>query len=260
MTLDANGVTQPCVWLVGAGPGDPELLTIKAWRVLTQADVVLVDDLVDARITDGLSPHTRVLRVGKRGGCVSTDQGFINALLVREARRGARVVRLKGGDPFVFGRGGEERDALRAAGIVVRVVPGVTAGLAAAASVGVSVTDRRQAPGVAFVTGHGREGGDAVDWAALVRSRLTLVIYMGVARADAIQGQLLDAGMPADMPCLVVSSATTPRQRHAGLRLDGLAAAMMDQGLQSPAIIVVGRVASAAQALDLADEAMQRAG
>ena len=136
--------------LVGAGPGDPELLTVKALKRLQAADVVLVDDLVDARVLQLLSPATRVLKVGKRGGCVSTEQRFIHELMIREARSGARVVRLKGGDPFVFGRGGEEVGALRAAGLEVEIVNGLTAGLAGPASIGIPVTDRRCTPGVAL--------------------------------------------------------------------------------------------------------------
>ncbi|WP_349741838.1 uroporphyrinogen-III C-methyltransferase [Roseateles cavernae] len=235
--------------LVGAGPGDPELLTVKALKRLQAADVVLVDDLVDARVLALLAPHTRVLKVGKRGGCVSTEQRFIHELMIREARSGARVVRLKGGDPFVFGRGGEEVDALRAAGLEVEIVNGLTAGLAGPASIGIPVTDRRCTPGVALVTGHNGDGGRAPDWAALARSGLTLVIYMGVARCADIVAQLRAAGMRGDMPAAVISAAHTERQREALTTLDGLAATLgQDPSLGSPAVLVIGEVAAQAKA------------
>lgn len=240
--------------LVGAGPGDPELLTVKALKRLQAADVVLVDDLVDARVLQLLSPATRVLKVGKRGGCVSTEQRFIHELMIREARSGARVVRLKGGDPFVFGRGGEEVGALRAAGLEVEIVNGLTAGLAGPASIGIPVTDRRCTPGVALVTGHNGDGGRAPDWAALARSGLTLVIYMGVARCAEIVAQLRAAGMRGDMPAAVIAAAHTERQREALTSLDELGETIRTQGLGSPAILVIGEV------VDLAAVVLQQIG
>ncbi len=246
----ASAQTEPArVWLVGAGPGDPDLLTRRAWQVLQQADVVLVDDLVQDAVLHELPRRTRVLHVGKRGGCVSTDQAFIHTLMIREAQRGFKVVRLKGGDPFMFGRGGEECDALRAAGLEVVVVPGITSGMAAPTSIGVPVTDRRHAPGVAFVTGHGQDGASGPDWVALVRSRLTLVVYMGVSKCEAIAQALLEGGMAPDTACAVIASACTPKQRHAVGTVRGLAAMVRDHRLSSPAIIVVGDVAQAALAL-----------
>ena len=232
------------VALVGAGPGDPDLLTLGALRRLQQADVILCDDLVDARVLELANPTARVLHVGKRGGCVSTEQRFIHDLMIREARSGARVVRLKGGDPFVFGRGGEEADALRQAGIEVEIVNGITSGLAAPASIGIPVTDRRCTPGVALVTGHNGESGRAPDWAALARSGLTLVIYMGVARCEAIVAALMAAGMAADMPTAVISAAHTPRQRQARGTLAGLPQLLQREGIASPAILVIGEVAA----------------
>ena len=236
------------VSLVGAGPGDPELMTRKAWARLMQAELVLVDELVDRRILAELPAHTRVLQVGKRGGCVSTEQGFIHGLMIRSARQGLRVVRLKGGDPFIFGRGGEEMDALQAAGIEVEVINGLSAGLAGPSSVGIAVTDRRCAPGVALVTGHNGEGGRAPDWAALARSGLTLVIYMGVSRCAEIVAALMAGGLGADTPAAVVCAAHTPQQRQAWSSLAALPSLLAAQGLGSPAVLVIGEAAGMAAA------------
>lgn len=240
------------VALVGAGPGDPELLTLRAARLIGAADLLLVDDLVDPRVLALARADARVLAVGKRGGCASTEQAFIHQLMIREAQRGTRVVRLKGGDPFVFGRGGEERDALASAGIAVEVVPGITAGIAAPAAAGIAVTDRRCARGVALVTGHAQDGGGGPDWAALARSGLTLVIYMGVARAAAIVQALCDGGLAADTPAAAISAAHTPRQRSIACPLGDLAAALERERIASPAILVVGEVAAAAATVGLA--------
>ena len=245
------------VWLVGAGPGDPDLLTVRAARLIAQAEVLLVDDLVDRRVLALADPAARVLAVGKRGGCISTSQRFIHELMLREARAGHRVVRLKGGDPFVFGRGGEEMDALRAAGVSVEVVPGITAGIAAPASIGIPVTDRRCAPGVAFVTGHTQDGDAGADWAALAASRLTLVVYMGVSHAAQIAQALIDGGRAPDTPAAAISAAHTPRQRHLRATLATLPALLVAHGIQSPAILVIGEVAALgadALATTLADE------
>ncbi|MBL8276574.1 MAG: uroporphyrinogen-III C-methyltransferase [Pelomonas sp.] len=238
-------MTHP-VSLVGAGPGDPELLTVRALRRIESADVVLADDLVDPRVLALV--RGRLLRVGKRGGCISTDQQFIHALMIREAKAGHRVVRLKGGDPFVFGRGGEEADALREAGLEVEVVSGLTSGIAGPAAVGIPVTDRRASPGVILVTGHPGEGRTEPDWAALARTGLTLVVYMGVARAAAITAQLLAAGLRPDLPAAVVSGAHTAAQRHAMTTLAGLPACIATEGLKSPALLVIGEVAAQAAA------------
>jgi len=240
--MNAHISTSGSVTLVGAGPGDPELLTVKAVKAIRQATVLLVDDLVDEGVLRYAKRSARIVHVGKRGGCPSTPQSFIHKLMIAEARRGERVVRLKGGDPFVFGRGGEECDALREAGIEVSVVSGLTAGIAGAAAIGLPVTDRRHAQGVALVTGHARDGGTAPDWRSLVRCGLTLVIYMGIARIGEIQRALLDAGMAADMPAAVVSQACTPQQRHALCRLDTLSETVRDAALVSPAVLVLGRV------------------
>ncbi len=237
-------MSTPRVHLVGAGPGDPDLLTIKAVKALRQATVALVDDLVQPGVLRWLRRSARVVHVGKRGGCASTPQAFIHKLMVAEARRGERVVRIKGGDPFVFGRGGEECDALRAEGIGVEVVGGLTAGISAPAAVGIPVTDRRHAPGVALVTGHVQDDGREPDWAALVQTGLTIVVYMGVSRAGQVAAALLRAGMDAAMPAAVVSAAHTPRQRHMVCTLATLEQAVRDEALASPAVLVVGRVAA----------------
>ncbi|CAN5327125.1 uroporphyrinogen-III C-methyltransferase [soil metagenome] len=234
------------VALVGAGPGDPELLTLRALRRIEAADVILTDDLIDPRVLALARPGVRLLKVGKRGGCVSTEQRFIHELMIREARSGAKVVRLKGGDPFVFGRGGEEIEALRAEGIEVEVVSGLTSGLAGPAAIGIPVTDRRCTPGVVLVTGHNIESGRQPNWAALAQSGLTLVIYMGVARVEAIVAALRDAGMAAEMPAAVISAAHTPRQRQAVTTLAGLASTLRAEGLASPAILVIGEVVALA--------------
>jgi len=235
------------VVLVGAGPGDPELLTLKAVRMLREADVVLHDELVASEILALLRPETRRIAVGKRGGCQSTPQAFIEQLMVREARAGNSVVRLKGGDPFVFGRGGEEVAALEAAGIVVEVVNGITSGLAAPAAIGIPVTHRALAHGVALVTGHSADDGSSEpDWQALVNSRLTLVIYMGMATAEATRASLLAAGMDRAMPVAVIANATRANQASIVATLDSFVQVADAACIRSPAIIVVGRAVALA--------------
>lgn len=233
------------VTLVGAGPGDPDLLTLKAVRALRAASLVLADDLVGDDVLALASPQARIVPVGKRGGCRSTPQAFIEKLMISAAREGQQVVRLKGGDPFVFGRGGEEVERMRAAGVPVEVVNGITAGLAAVTSLGVPLTHREHAQGVVFVTGHPRQGGAGPHWPSLAQaarqSRLTLVIYMGVRGVAAIQRQLLSA-LPADTPAAIVQRASLPQQRHAVTTLGELAATIAREQLASPAVIVVGDV------------------
>lgn len=231
--------------LVGAGPGDPELLTLKAVKAIQAASVLLVDDLVSDAIVALASPAARVIHVGKRGGCKSTPQSFIERLMITAVQEGERVVRLKGGDPFIFGRGGEEVEHLREAGIEVRVINGITSGLAAVTSLGVPLTHREHAHGVVFVTGHAKPGDQGPDWRALAataqRARLTLVIYMGISDAGHIQQELL-GGLPADTPVAIVQHATLPQQRHAVGTLGELAATLQREGLASPSVIVVGDV------------------
>ena len=235
------------VTLVGAGPGDPELLTLKALKAIQRATVLFVDDLVNEAIVSFASPQARVVHVGKRGGCQSTPQAFIEKLMLTAARDGENVVRLKGGDPFIFGRGGEEVEHLRAAGIEVEVVNGITAGLAAVSSLGVPLTHRQHAHGVVFVTGHAKPGDTGLDWQTLSATahsaRLTLVIYMGVSGAGHIQNELL-TGLPAATPVAVIQNATLATQRHITCTLGVLATAIQAAGLASPAIIVVGDVIS----------------
>ena len=223
------------VWLIGAGPGDPELMTLKAARTLREADIVLIDDLVSRGCLAHARSDAKVIEVGKRGGCKSTPQEFIERLMVQYAQQGKNVVRLKGGDPFVFGRGGEELEALRAAGIDAEVIPGITAGLAS----GIPVTHRDAARGVIFVTGHTKDGGEP-DWQALARSGLTLVIYMGLKRLPEIARALMDAGLAGDTPGCVVENATLRAQRQVVAPLALLAQSAA--ALSSPAIIVIGEV------------------
>ena len=234
----------PTVQLVGAGPGDPELLTLKALRAIRAASVLLVDDLVGDGVLRYARKSARIVHVGKRGGCASTPQAFIEKLMAAEALKGERVVRLKGGDPLLFGRGGEEVEHLRALGIRVEVVSGITSGLAAVTSLGVPLTHRDHAHGVMFVTGHARGESNLLHWptlAACAAQGITLVIYMGIATIEALQAGLLQ-GLAAHTPVAVVQHASLPQQRHVVSTLGGLAEAVRREQLGSPAIIVVGDV------------------
>ena len=230
------------VWLVGAGPGDPELLTLKAARALADADVVLHDALVSLEILT-LASRARLEAVGKRAGGRRTPQLRINERLIELAREGRRVVRLKGGDPLVFGRGGEEALALAAAGIPCQIVPGVSAGIGGAASAGIPVTHRGMAHSVAFVTGHDARGGlPDIDWHALARGADVLVLYMALRQIGAIAGRLRAAGRDAAEPVAFVTEATTPRQRVAITTLadaESIAAAIPRH---APTLIIVGPV------------------
>ena len=236
--------------LVGAGPGDPELLTIKAVKAIQAATVLLVDDLVSEEILAAYArPGARIIHVGKRGGCKSTPQAFIERLMITAVREGETVVRLKGGDPFIFGRGGEEVEHLREEGIEVKVLNGITAGLAAVTALGVPLTHRDHAQGVVFVTGHAKTGHAAAehptDWRQLAATardaRLTLVIYMGVSGVAHIQEQLLH-GLPGETPVAVIQHASLPQQRHVATTLAQLPRDVVAAGLGSPAVIVVGDV------------------
>lgn len=229
----------PEVVLLSAGPGDLELLTIKAARALASADVLLLDELVDPRIAE-LAPDARVIRVGKRGGCRSTPQAFICRLMRRYALQGARVVRVKGGDALLFGRAGEEIEFLRGAGITVRIINGISAGFAAAASLGISLTHRDHCHGITFVTAHTHDHGEP-DWAALAATGTTLAIYMGMNRIESI-ANALRAHMPMDTPAAVVLSASRADEATCVTTLGRLAEHA--RGLQSgqPGVILVGAV------------------
>ena len=225
------------VFLIGAGPGDPQLLTLKAAHTLAAADVVLIDELVHRGCLTHVRRGAQVVAVGKRAGCKSTPQAFIEKLLIRYARQEKIVVRLKGGDPFVFGRGGEEVEALLAAGIEVEVVPGITAGIAVPAALGIPVTHRRLARGVTFVTGHASDDTEP-DWASLARSGTTLVIYMGLKNLARIRAALLAGGMdPATRSCLI-ENGTLGHQRQCLATL----ATLSGDGFEGPALVVIGEV------------------
>lgn len=234
------------VYLIGAGPGDPELLTLKAAKAIAACNVLLVDDLVDARVLVHANAGARVIHAGKRGGCRSTPQEFIERMMVRFARAGATVGRIKGGDPFVFGRGGEEVIALRQAGIAHSVIPGVTAGCAVPASIGIPVTHRDFSHGVTFITGHTKAGA-SLNYTALANAGTTLVIYMGVSRIEEIVGGLMAAGMPSSTPAAAISNGTRETQREVIATLATLPHAMRECVIASPAIVVIGDVVTLAK-------------
>jgi uroporphyrin-III C-methyltransferase len=241
------------VVLVGAGPGDPDLLTIKAAKAIAAADVLLVDDLVNPALLEHARARARIVPVGKRGGCKSTSQAFIERLMVAEARAGRQVVRLKGGDPFIFGRGGEERAHLMAEGIEVDVINGISSGLAAPSAIGVPLTHRDWSAGAIFVTGHERADDAGLartpDWAALAATGLTIVIYMGVARCRQIQAALIAGGKPGTTPVAVIQSATGATQTQLITTLENLSEDIRVSGIGSPSIIVVGDVVRCADAV-----------
>ncbi len=238
------------VHLVGAGPGDPELLTLKALRLLQEADVIVHDRLTPPPILAMATSRARLIDVGKRKSRHTLPQDDINALLIALAREGLNVVRLKGGDPFVFGRGGEELLALRAAGIEAHVVPGVTSGLAAAAGAGAPLTHRGLAQAVTFVTGHaamtaqGKPGEPDLDWLLLSRPNHTVVVYMGLTTAASLAGRMIAAGRAASTPALIVENASRADERRVLTRLGELRTATV--GLEGPALLIIGEVAALA--------------
>ncbi len=230
------------VYLVGAGPGDPDLLTVRGLRCLQAADVVVYDRLLDPRLLDEAPRRARRIYAGKSPGRHALRQEEIDALLVRHARAGRTVVRLKGGDPFVFGRGGEEALACAAAGVPCEVVPGVTSAVAVPASAGIPLTHRGVAAGFAVVTGHAAgEAGDGHDWSALARID-TLVVLMGAARLAEIAALLMAHGRPAETPAAVIERGTLPGERILEGTLASLPALAEREGLQSPATLVIGDV------------------
>ena len=242
------------VTLVGAGPGDAELLTLKALRALQSADVVLFDDLVSDDVLELARREARRMLVGKRGRRESCSQSDINALMVKLARQGRHVVRLKSGDPMIFGRAGEEIAELEQAGIAVSVVPGITAGLAMASALGVSLTHRDHAHSVRFLTGHARNGElpADIDWKGLADPQTTLVFYMSGRTAPAIASRLIGEGLPADTPVTIVAGLTRPGEVRAHSTLDGLRSYDARHHLAQPVLIGIGRVFAASAAVDVA--------
>jgi uroporphyrin-III C-methyltransferase len=230
------------VYLVGAGPGDPDLLTVKATKAIAKADVILIDDLVDKGALQYARADARVQWVGKRGGCASTPQAFIEKLLVREAQAGNIVVRLKGGDPTIFGRLGEELVALKQANIAFEIVSGISSGLAAAASGAISLTHRDHSHGVVFVTGHAKPNGEDANIAQLVLSGFTVVVYMGVARAQDITQRLLDANCSSELACAIVQAAATINERIVKCNIRTLCDTIEQESIVSPALLVIGKV------------------
>jgi uroporphyrin-III C-methyltransferase len=235
------------VWLVGAGPGDPELLTVKALKLLQSADVVVHDRLTPRPILELAGPSARLIDVGKRKSRHTLPQDDINKLLVALALEGLKVARLKGGDPFVFGRGGEELEACRAARVPCHVVPGISAGLAAGAAAGAPLTHRGLAQAVTFVTGHAASGGEPqLDWAGLAHANQTVVVYMGLSTAAMIAARLMQAGRNGSTPVAVIEGASLDTERRIVTTLSALAEAV--QGLDGPAILIIGEVAALATA------------
>lgn len=233
------------VYLIGAGPGDPDLLTLRALRLLQSAEVVVHDRLVSPEILALIPAHARRIAVGKSSGFHPVPQDRINALLVELGGAGLTVARLKGGDPTIFGRGGEEAGALAAAGIAWQYVPGITAAQGAAASAGLPLTYRGLATGLRYVTGHrARDAELDLDWDSLADPDTTLVVYMGAASIAEIAAQLLARGMPADLPVLAVSQASTPRERRLLATLADIDTHLREDFLAAPVLFIIGRVAA----------------
>lgn len=235
------------VTIVGAGPGDPDLLTVKAVRALQEADVIVYDRLVGGAVLDRARRDAERIYVGKAKGSAAVTQDEINELLVARARAGQIVVRLKGGDPFVFGRGGEERGYLLAHGIAHDVIPGITAALGCAAAAGIPLTQRDHAHAVTFVTGHGRDGEPEIEWPAIVRGRYTLVVYMGASIADRIVRRLIEAGADPQLPAAVIVNGTRPDASVRTGRVAELATLVAAVG-EGPTLLIIGEVVREATA------------
>lgn len=245
-----SGTVQPLVHLVGSGPGDPDLLTVKALRLIQQAEAVVYDRLISPEILALIPPGTMRIYVGKANAHHSLPQAETNALLVRLARTGHRVVRLKGGDPYVFGRGSEEAEHLARHGVAFEVVPGITAASGCTAGCGIPLTHRGLAMGVRFVTGHCRDDLDLdLNWASLADPDTTLVVYMGLANLPQISRELIAAGLPASTPAAAIASGTTPQQTICTATLADLPAKAAIARLSAPVLIVIGRVVSLSQVL-----------
>jgi uroporphyrin-III C-methyltransferase/precorrin-2 dehydrogenase/sirohydrochlorin ferrochelatase len=237
------------VALVGAGPGDPGLLTLRALRLLNQADVILHDRLVSAQVLNLARRDADFIEVGKESGQHHTTQERIHVLMLEHAHAGKRVVRLKGGDPFVFGRGGEELEFLRLHDIPFEVVPGITAALACAAYSGIPLTHREHAQSVRFVTAHAKDSLDTVDWRALAQERQTLVVYMGVAGLDEFRARLLANGRAASTPFALIENGSRPEQRVVLGTLADLPERARAESVRSPALLILGEVAALAERL-----------
>src|SRR5262245_52036899 len=250
----ANEEPRGSVAIVGAGPGDPDLLTLKALRLIQRAEVVIYDKLVGSAVLDLVRRDALRIYVGKSAGDHSRTQDEINALIAEHAYLRRRVVRLKGGDPFIFGRGGEEVEYLRRLGIAVELVPGITAALGCAAAVGIPLTHRDHAQAVTLATGHGKVGEPELDWATLAKLNQTLAIYMGVGPAGRIATQLIRHGLDPATPIAVIENGTLPSQRAVYGRLSGLGQLVSQSGIAGPALIVIGRVAALADALEPAQQ------
>lgn len=237
------------VMLVGAGPGDAEMLTVKAIKALRRADVVLVDALVGSDVLRYVRPSATIINVGKRGGNPSTPQAHINALMVEHALAGACVVRLKGGDPMVFGRASEEMEALALAGVPYDIVPGVTSGLAAPAALGLAVTDRKSSPGVILVTGHCQADGHEPDWHALARCGMTIVCYMGLGHSHQIANALIAGGLNGSAPVAIIENACTATIRSHITRLDQLSQDVLTHQFRPPSVLVIGDIVKGTAAI-----------
>lgn len=238
------------VWLVGAGPGEVELLTLKAWRILKAADAVLYDALVSQEILDLIPKEAEKIAVGKRAGKHSAAQDEINQLLVTKAYTRKNVVRLKGGDPFIFGRGGEELQTLVEAGVEFEVVPGITAASGTSAYAGIPLTHRDHAQGVTFITGHCQLGSCPMDWQGYANPNNTLVVYMGILNAGIIRQGLMGAGRSSQTPVAIISKATTNEQRRFIGLLGELEQLAADPELQMPALMIIGEVVALSETLN----------
>src|ERR1700728_3815103 len=238
------------VYLVGAGPGDPDLLTFRALRLMQKADVVLYDRLTDQHVMNLVRREAERIYVGKQPEDHELPQGEISALLVKLAKQGKRVLRLKGGDPFVFGRGGEEIEALAAEGIPFQVCPGITAAIGAAAYAGIPLTHRDHAQACVFVTGHGKDGKIDLDWTALLQPRQTVAIYMGLRNVEALTGEFVARGADTDLPAAIIDNATRPNQQVVVGTLGTLAAKARAAELSGPSISIVGTLVPLREALD----------